>query len=1210
MEKIFPDKGIIIDYLKKSIDNENLELECVFDSKLVNKSIFLNIIERLKEFNDFTYEDTTLDIRLEQGRKLSDIRITINGLEEIKKYCKTNSLENIDKIDYVKKNVYKENKEDRDSVLDDKIYHYKLLNKDFDYRLNIKSEIELGKENPEVLNLITDYSEKLKMYRYKKRYSFISYDKLFRFDVTVVKSSNVLAKSKTFKQANILNQKEIYEVEIEYIGSNIDDNGTKQISEFYKEIEKYESPYNLYSKKSPNPYGLLTPVDFQIYSDALKSTEIKFNPEKSIFKHDSGFKGILKVKDIDEDIQDIEDNINLFKEQLEDAEPENIDDLKDLIDQLESEKRELEKGKSELEKVKSGGGKNKIPEWAKKARVKVTQILDKDLLSEKLFEIFKEHIYYILTIIHDTKNIITNSEKINILEKYKKLTNQKCRIEQLKIQLPQPVTLALKDINPNNPDSILLKYAVTEKADGDRYILYITNNLGYLINSKKDIIFTGVEFPDLGKDYIFDGEYITKDIDDNDIKLFMIFDVYYEIISSTNNPVHKLPFHSTTNSDTFSSRYNIIKEFKQNILSNIIIDENSIEIDIKKYEFGKFGSKEKIGSVKYLNDCVLILDKCNNILKKSDKKSFRYRIDGLIFLPLFNSVKGKDGSDIPNYIGGKWLQNFKWKPPEENTIDFQVKYVKEKIGHRFKEKEIPYTIKNDDGSEVLNKYKQLQLFVGYDKKDDKKIDFCMRILDDVVEDKGKIIPFSPDDIHILYTSNVKMDIKLKKIICERDNLEIKENDIVEMRYNELGKNHMIWEPLRIRDDKIEPQYFTVANSVWDTIQNPVTENFIRNKIKLKDYLKTIEEEKNKYYISSNNNPVTEPLRKLHNYIKSNLIIGVCSTFKEKINILDLSIGRGGDIKKYIQRDTNAKFILGLDISSNVSEACERYYNERKGKPKAVFLVADTSKKISNANCFDDIEASEKEIKHSETMLNILYNLNKPVPKEYKNIQKKYNNLALEKFNVISSQFTLHYYFEDESTFEGLMHNVKENIAPGGYFIGCCYDGAKIFDALKDNNIEFRDTNDHLIYSIEKKYDVESFNEDSDNIFGQTIDVYMESIGQVIPEYLVNFNFLKHYMEQNGFKLISPNLVKVKNKYSGILKQNNITDDYGDFKKIIENLPELSYGDDNLQKGGIYEKAMDILQNTKLNDDGSIKELGYEKLRLLSSFNNYFIFQKV
>ena len=51
------------------------------------------------------------------------------------------------------------------------------------------------------------------------------------------------------------------------------------------------------------------------------------------------------------------------------------------------------------------------------------------------------------------------------------------------------------------------------------------------------------------------------------------------------------------------------------------------------------------------------------------------------------------------------------------------------------------------------------------------------------------------------------------------------------------------------------------------------------------------------------------------------------------------------------------------------------------------------------------------------MLNILYNLKEPVPAEYKQINKKYGNLALEKFNIISSQFTFHYYFKNQKTFE-------------------------------------------------------------------------------------------------------------------------------------------------------------------------------------------------
>ena len=41
---------------------------------------------------------------------------------------------------------------------------------------------------------------------------------------------------------------------------------------------------------------------------------------------------------------------------------------------------------------------------------------------------------------------------------------------------------------------------------------YIYNNRGYLINSK-NIIDTGVDFVDLNQEYVFDSEYITKNID-------------------------------------------------------------------------------------------------------------------------------------------------------------------------------------------------------------------------------------------------------------------------------------------------------------------------------------------------------------------------------------------------------------------------------------------------------------------------------------------------------------------------------------------------------------------------------------------------------------------------------------------------------------------------------------------------------------------------
>ena len=156
-------------------------------------------------------------------------------------------------------------------------------------------------------------------------------------------------------------------------------------------------------------------------------------------------------------------------------------------------------------------------------------------------------------------------------------------------------------------------------------------------------------------------------------------------------------------------------------------------------------------------------------------------------------------------------------------------------------------------------------------------------------------------------------------------------------------------------------------------------------------------------------------------------------------------------------------------------------------------------------------------------------------------KKLFSKKALKKFDIISCQFSFHYYFENIEMLNSYLTNISENCKKGGYFIGTCYDGTKIFNMLRDSgDQEFKDLNDSLIYSIEKKYDISDFRfnpENLDNMFGQKIDVYMESIGQVITEYLVNFEFLKQYMEQNGFKLMSPT---VKNKYSNIFRQDYIT----------------------------------------------------------------------
>ena len=72
-----------------------------------------------------------------------------------------------------------------------------------------------------MIQFLNDFKNKNKHF-IKKHISFLTVDKLFRIDLSVVKSTRFRNGKydfqKTFKKANILNNYEEYEVEIEYIG--------------------------------------------------------------------------------------------------------------------------------------------------------------------------------------------------------------------------------------------------------------------------------------------------------------------------------------------------------------------------------------------------------------------------------------------------------------------------------------------------------------------------------------------------------------------------------------------------------------------------------------------------------------------------------------------------------------------------------------------------------------------------------------------------------------------------------------------------------------------------------------------------------------------------------------------------------------------------------------------------------------------------------
>ena len=165
-------------------------------------------------------------------------------------------------------------------------------------------------------------------------------------------------------------------------------------------------------------------------------------------------------------------------------------------------------------------------------------------------------------------------------------------------------------------------------------------------------------------------------------------------------------------------------------------------------------------------------------------------------------------------------------------------------------------------------------------------------------------------------------------------------------------------------------------------------------------------------------------------------------------------------------------------------------------------------------------------------------------------------------------------------------------------------------------MKYIDTNGNKVFSIEKEYDIDAFEynpDDTSNIFGNKINVYMDSIGQTIPEYLVNMDYLRDIMEQHGFELVIPD--KVNTKYSNLFRKDYFENNYGQFANVIDKLSEINSSDKQFRD--YYSDALDMknTNKTKYMMRKSNKNIVYESVNnnpliRLSSFNNYFIFKKL
>lgn len=810
---------------------------------------------------------------------------------------------------------------------------------------------------------------------------------------------------------------------------------------------------------------------------------------------------------------------------------------------------------------------------------------------ELLGSSIRKCIKLVLSGIQKTNYPIGNKETTRVLNEYMTLlwkdkhTPEK-RITSKNFVGPSSYTLQIQNISTTdenvNIPNIRSEYTVTDKADGERKLLYIDEEGKiYLIDTNMNVQFSGAKTSEPTLiNTLLDGEHILHNKNKQFINLYAAFDVYY----INTKDVRTLGFIPNEDENKNNFRLplliSIIKKLKAHSINN---PKQASPLRIENKSF-YYSSKSQT-----------IFQACNTVLNKVTDGLFEYETDGLIFTPARKGVGADRIGETTAPIKTTWVHSFKWKPPEFNTIDFLITTKKgsdgrDVFGNIFQEGV------DTSSSSQLTQYKTLILRVGFDERAHGYINPCKNIIDDDVPRPGDLddeegykpvqfFPTNPSDdkagiCNIMVNDGPNGD----KIMLTQEHEIIEDNMIVEFKYDDSKSDGWRWQPLRVRYDKTAEfrsggrnygNAYHVANSNWHSIHHPVTQEMITTGEGIPDELG----DDDVYYNRVSGATKTRSLRDFHNlYVKKKLI----SSVSKRGNILiDLAVGKAGDFPKWI--GAKLKFVFGIDISRDNIEnrldgACARYLNYRKKynlMPSALFVVGNSSVNIRNGEAV----YTEK----NKQITNAVFGTGaKDATLLGKGVYKHYG-IAEQGFDICSIQFAIHYMFENKKTLHNFLRNVSETTKVGGYFIGTSYDGKQIFDLLKrvkqDQNIQINE-GDYKIWEIIKRYDHNEFLDNASSI-GYAIDVYQESINKTFREYLVNYDYLTILLENYGFTLIT----REEAKDMGLPSGNG---SFGDLYRIME------------KECGTQRK--------KCNDYGDALDMSQDD-KFISFLNKYFIYKK-
>jgi len=716
----------------------------------------------------------------------------------------------------------------------------------------------------------------------------------------------------------------------------------------------------------------------------------------------------------------------------------------------------------------------------------------------------------------------------------------------------QPITLRKTHMGlekeADTPNIRLEDYNVTDKADGLRCLMVVAKNGRiYLVDRSLNVYGTDRRMDDVSTvewaGCVLDGEWVTTDATNAPMSRYYAFDIFN---GRRGEDVSARPF-IVRGTDVAVSREAALREAVA-ALSNAdysvtnIPKQNSLSVHMKTFQT-PVDPTDPVGIFK---EAASVLDRL--------ARDAPYHTDGLIFTP--------NASPLVKNIN-TWEAQLKWKPASQNSVDFLVITEKEKDGEGKVTPVDAISTKLREDTNQIVRYKTLRLFVG------SSVDPALVDPRDTVLNKKpypsslqegtrsayrpvEFTPLPPDPMaSVCYVAinagatdaagaapNAQSLESLDDTIyCEETKDAITNRTIVEMVYKPEAPAGWRWVPLRVRWDKTED--FTrgivggtlnsdkVANDVWLSIHDPVTEYMIRRGAITEEVVEGAPAPHTSNLAYYQRKAPQRDLNKIrgltefHNrYIKDEILLSKVLT--AGASVIDMSVGQAGDIHKWM--NARVGWVLGCDIAQtglvdNKNGAYRRYlqYLMRSkngaGVPRMLFVHADSAVRYA--------DGSAGQTPLDRSMLRTLWGESDPTAPPY---VQEMRGMAAAGFDVASLMFSLHYFFKDRTTLDGWLRNLAETVKVGGYFVGCCFDGDKVVSLLQDlptDGVRRGNEGASDIWSITKKYDAEmTVLPATDESLGKAIDVSFISIGETYREYLVSFQYFVRRMGEIGMELLN------------------------------------------------------------------------------------------